>query len=242
MHIYPVGESTDSRTNSNNATKHMEYLHWNEKTIPKESTEKEIASFYNDGYVFTRIGQGVMHQTRSIRIDLSKFELSSENRRILKKTEDIELIGFPMPYGAYDFSIGKLAKDFYGTKFGEGTMSANKIKELMTDAEKSNFNCVFTYKSISTQKIVGYCICYTSNLIHHYSYPFYDLNMSPKDMGLGMMIRAIEFCKKLGHTYFYLGSLQRPTDTYKLQFAGLEWFDGKKWSTDFEEVKKILKQ
>jgi len=75
----------------------------------------------------------------------------------------------------------------------------------------------------------------------HYSYPFYDLATAPKDMGLGMMIMAIQYAKSAGMKYVYLGSLQRPTDTYKLQFAGLEWFDGETWSRDIEKVKKILK-
>ena len=55
-----------------------------------------------------------------------------------------------------------------------------------------------------------------------------------------MMIRAIEWAKQSGKRYVYLGSLQRPSDTYKLQFEGLEWFDGKEWKTDLEEVKKVL--
>jgi arginyl-tRNA--protein-N-Asp/Glu arginylyltransferase len=217
----------------------MNYLSWNETTITDFSPEK-ISEMYEKGYVFTRKGKGVMQQTRSVRIDLKKFELSSENRRILKKTEVIELVGFELPYAAYDFALGKLAKDFYEEKFGEGTLSANKAKELMTDATKSNFNCLFTYKKNGSTNPVGYAICYTSDLIHHYSYPFYDLNAAPKDMGLGMMIRAIQTSKAIGHRYIYLGSLQRPSDTYKLQFEGLEWFDGTKWQTDLESVKKIL--
>lgn len=217
----------------------MEYLHWDEQTITDFSPEK-VSAMYDRGYVFTRKGKGVMQQTRSIRIDLSKFNMSSENRRILKKTTEIEFSGAELPYAEYDFSIGKLAKDFYGDKFGEGTMSANKIKELMTNASNSNFNSLFMYKKSGEPKPIGYTICYTSELIHHYSYPFYDLSAAPKDMGLGMMIRAIEFCKNLGHKYFYLGSLQRPSDTYKLQFEGLEWFDGAKWQTDLESVKKVL--
>jgi len=43
-------------------------------------SEKNIAEMYDHGYVFTRIGKGVMHQTRSVRVDLAKFELTSENR------------------------------------------------------------------------------------------------------------------------------------------------------------------
>ncbi len=215
-----------------------EYLHWKEETL-KNFSEANIARMYADGFVFTRIGKGVIQQTRSARIDISKFSLTSENRRILKKTEGIELKGFQLPMADYDYKIGKLAKDFYDTKFGKGTMSAQKIKEMMTDKEKSNFNCIFTY--ISGGKTIGYAICYTSDLIHHYSFPFYDLAASPKDMGLGMMIRAIELVKGYGHKYFYLGSLQRPGDTYKLQFEGLEWFDGKKWQTDTAALKDILK-
>jgi arginyl-tRNA--protein-N-Asp/Glu arginylyltransferase len=60
-------------------------------------------------------------------------------------------------------------------------------------------------------------------------------------MGLGMMTTAINFAKEQGLKYVYLGSLQRPGDTYKLQFEGLEWFDGKAWQTDLQSVKDILK-
>jgi arginyl-tRNA--protein-N-Asp/Glu arginylyltransferase len=216
----------------------MEYLHWKEEAVTDLSAEN-IAKKYSEGFVFTRLGKGVMQQTRSARIDMSKFNLTSENRRILKKTEGIGLIGFELPHFDYTPAVGKLGKDFYDEKFGKGVMSANKIKEMMTDPAKSNFNCLFTYKS--GDKTIGYTICYTSDLIHHYSYPFYDLDASPKDMGLGMMIRGIEMVKKFGHKYFYLGSLQRPGDTYKLQFEGLEWFDGKGWHTDTMALKEILK-
>ena len=223
----------------------MEYLHWNEQTVT-DFSPANITAMYERGYVFTRKGKGVMQQTRSCRIDLSKFELSSENRRILKKTADITLAGTELPYPAYDFTIGKLAKDFYDTKFAPGIMSAQKIKEMMTDPAKSNFNCLFAYSLAGHAKPIGYCICYTSDLIHHYSFPFYDLALAPKDMGMGMMLRAIEASKELGHTYIYLGSLQRPSDTYKFQFAGFEWFDGgpngtNAWRSDTAALKELLK-
>ena len=58
---------------------------------------------------------------------------------------------------------------------------------------------------------------------------------------MGMMIRAIEHAKESRKKYIYLGSFQRPTDTYKLQFKGLEWFGGEKWSNDLEKLKKIMR-
>jgi arginyl-tRNA--protein-N-Asp/Glu arginylyltransferase len=244
----------------------MNYFHWNSQTIT-DFSEDNISDMYDRGYVFTRIGRGVMHQTRSVRIDLSKFELTSENRRILKKMSTITMNDIALPLADYDFKIGKLAKDFYETKFGPNIMSAVKIKEMLTDTAKSNFNILLAYR-LSSDSIprpqgrtvfsdaseaaggkdllsprgceLGYSICYSNNEMLHYSYPFYDLNVSPKDMGLGMMIIALEYANKTGMKYAYLGSLQRPTDTYKLQFKGLEWFDGKAWSTDENMVREIL--
>ncbi len=257
------------------------YLKWDTKTITVFS-DKNINSLYNTGYVFTRLGRGIMNQTRSLRIDLNKFELSSENRRILKKTDKIKLSAIILPYPEYDWKIGKLAKDFYDTKFGDKTLapnrsktsgsvfSANKIKELLTDQKKSNFNLLLIYNchsgldpESSQAKILnracpvpryrvqddnrkandgalGFAVCHATDEILHYSYPFYNLEKSPKDMGLGMMIRAIIWAKKNGKKFVYLGSASRPSDTYKMQFAGVEWFDQKKWIADIETLKQTL--
>ncbi len=217
----------------------MKYLHTDEKTVDDFSSDF-IGEMYEKGYVFTRINRGVIQQTRSVRIDLSVFSLTSENKRILKKTEGLEIKSIELPFIGYDWSIGKLAKDFYSAKFGDNIMSAQKIKEMLTDADKSNFNTLLSY-SLNSENI-GYTICHTTKDIMHYSYPFYDLDKAPKDCGLGMMIRAIQFAKGSGMKYIYLGSLQRPSDTYKLQFSGIQWFDGKTWSNDIESVKNILKK
>jgi len=210
------------------------YLSWDEKTITDFSNEN-INSLYNEGYVFTRKGKGVMNQTRSLRIALDKFELSSENRRILRKTEDLILKIEDLPYKDYDWKIGKMAKDFYDSKFGKGTFTANKVKELMTS--NHNFNKLFIY---STPPSVGYCITLETEKIIHYSYPFYKLGSELKNVGMGMMLKAIVYAQENNKKYIYLGSTQRPGDKYKLQFTGLEWFDGKRWSSDLEELKKIL--
>jgi arginyl-tRNA--protein-N-Asp/Glu arginylyltransferase len=202
------------------------YLKWNEKTITDFGSEN-INSLYNEGYVFTRIGKGVMHQTRR-----------SENRRILKKIEGLDLNITKLPIQNYHWSIGKMAKDFYESKFGQGTFSANKIKELLTDESKSNFNTLFAY--LLNKEEIGHTICHTTNKLLHYSYPFYQLDKS--GLGMGMMIMAIVAAKENGFEYIYLGSAQRPTDKYKLQFSGLEWFDGKNWSEDLDELKQQLKQ
>lgn len=231
----------------------MNYLSWKEETI-SDFNQKNISDMYGRGFVFTRKGRGVMQQTRSVRIDLVQFELSSENRRILKKISTVAAkeIALPVTPADYHWSLGKMAKDFYEKKFGAGVMSASKIKELLTDGQKSNFNTLISFSHLDgAGSESAYAICYKNSTLLHYSYPFYDLEKMasgeiPKDIGLGMMILAIEHAKTAGLAHIYLGSLQRPSDTYKLQFKGLEWFDGgpggtSTWQRDIEKAKNILK-
>lgn len=218
----------------------------------------ELASdYYNQGYVFTRISKGEMSQTRSLRINLSKFSLNSENRRILRKNEDLTVEFNKLPLENYSWEIHKLGKEFYSTKFGDGTMSAMKIKEMFTDVEKSNMNGVFVYQSkkseVKSQKETsnegqrleasGYCLCYSNNKIIHYAYPFYDLSQINTTLGIGMMTLAINFAKENGYEYIYLGSVADSSSRYKLQFDGLEWWDNDKseWSSDLTKLKDLIK-
>ncbi len=198
-----------------------------------DDSAESICRMYDNGFVFTRLDKGMMHQTRSVRIDLSKFEISSENRRIMRKGEEIMMDKHTIPFMKYDWNIGKLAKDFYDKKAG-GAFSANKIKELITTPH--NFNNLFSFSNL------GFAICYENSHMLHYCYPFYDLEKSVKDMGLIMMTKSIAKAQMEGKKYVYVGSLQRPTDTYKLQFSGIEWFDEKGWSDDIEKVKIILNE
>lgn len=218
----------------------MAYLITAETTITDFSPEN-INDLYNKGFVFTRKGKGVMVETRSLRIDLSKFELSSENRRILNKNTDLDFSFNTLPLANYSWEIHSLGKSFYETKFGDMTMSASKIKEMFTDQLKSNMNSVFSY-SLENKKI-GYCLAYSDEKITHYAYPFYNLDI-PKErsVGMGMMLKAIIYAKEKMKTYVYLGSVADSKALYKLQFAGLEWWNVEKaqWDNDIQKLKDSI--
>jgi arginyl-tRNA--protein-N-Asp/Glu arginylyltransferase len=218
----------------------MAYLNW-DTTQTEDFSAENIARLYDEGYVFTRVGKGIMNKTRSFRVNLSALEMSSENRRIARKNEHLSLSIKSLPLSTPDYSweIGKLAKDFYDAHGAE--FSANKVKELLTDATASNFNTLLVFTDTQTNLAVGYAICYTDARTLHYSYPFYMINPLEPSRGLGMMIRALEYAKAQGLSHAYLGSLQRPSDTYKLQFKGGEWFDGDAWQWDTSPLKEILK-
>ena len=200
-----------------------------------------ITELYSKGYVITRVKKGLFNQTRSLRIDLSKFELNSENRRVLKKNENLDLVLKELPYQNYSWEIHKLGKDFYTIKFGDGTMSASKIKEMFLEPDKSNVNSSFEY--LIENKDIGFCLLYINDSIVHYAYPFYDLSI-PKEnnIGMAMMLKAIVWAKENNKQYIYLGSAVDSKSKYKLQFEGLEWFDEKTqdWNTNLEDLKALI--
>lgn len=204
------------------------YVNFKTENITDFSSEN-IENMYAKGFVMTRLGKGVMNETVSLRIKLIDFELSSENRRILKKNEDITLQtnSIPLSKDEYNWQIHKIGKDFYTQKFGDKTFSAAKIKELLTT--EHSFNFLLKYFHTNLADPVGYCICLKTERIMHYCYPFYDLNFSAthSNLGMGMMLKAVLFAKENSMEYIYLGSFTREQDKYKLQFKGTE-----KWDTD----------
>ncbi|MBX4209111.1 GNAT family N-acetyltransferase [Candidatus Parcubacteria bacterium] len=217
----------------------MAYLNWDTKIVADLSPEN-VERMYDRGYILTRVDKGVMNKTRSFRVKLADFELSSENRRILRKAEHLRFSVETIPYADYSWKIGKLAKDYY-EKFGDKVFTANKVREMLTDDAKSNFNRLFIFRDSRENSVIGFVIAYKGGHIIHYSYPFYVEDPRESSRGLGMMTLAIEWAKELGKEYIYLGSLSRPSDTYKLQFKGGEWFDGETWQTDIAPLKDILK-
>lgn len=88
-------------------------------------------------------------------------------------------------------------------------------------------------------------IGYTATLVHdniiHYAYPFNDQKYYKQNIGMGMMLRAIIWAKENNLDYIYLGTCNTIPALYKLQFKGIEWFDGEGWSGDTHELKKIVR-
>ena len=216
-----------------------QYLAWQTINL-KDFSAAAITEQYNMGFVLVRTRKGEMQQTRSVRIDLSKFTLSSENRRVLNKLPNlnVETIDLPIAVADYSWSIHKLGKDFYKNKFGSKIFSAGKIKQLLIDSNNSSFNLLLKYSE--NGQALGYAIAYHNAEMLHYTYPFYDFQKYSNNYGMGMMLKAILWAKASSKKYIYLGSATEAADKYKLQFSGLSWFDGTLWSDKLEKLKNLL--
>ncbi|BDQ05115.1 MAG: hypothetical protein KatS3mg084_0633 [Candidatus Dojkabacteria bacterium] len=218
----------------------MKYLNFGAQNVDIHDS-KSILDAYNNGFVMTRVSLGHMEKVRSIRVDLSQYNQSSENKRILKKFNHLLFLE-PVPLQEYDWHIHKIGKEFYENKFGKDIFSANKIKEILTT--QFNFNLLLKY--IDSNESDGFCISlqaeYEGTRIIHYAYPFYKLQKANSNFGMFMMTLAVTYFQALGYRYIYLGSCHDQKARYKLQFRGIEWFDEKvnQWKTDLHELKNRL--
>ncbi len=213
------------------------------KEIKFDDTEfdsERIEEYYDQGFKFVRSDSNYMQSSRSIRINLKDFTPSSENRRILRKNAYLKVDNVPLPLQNYDWRVSKLAHDFYLSKFGENYFSVNKVRDLLLG--KFNFNRLLKFTENDNE--VGYSICYASNNILHYCYPFYSLERMNDSLGIGMMTLCILKAKEESLDFVYLGSANTKSDVYKLQFSGLEWWDNDTlaWSNDINSLKKFLSE
>ena len=195
-----------------------------------------INNIYEEGFLASRIKENYYYMSRNLRIDLEKFSLSSENKRILNKTQDLEMRNEVLINFEFNYEISKLATEYFKTKFNKTIITPQKMKWLFTSGFFTN---VLIY-SINNQDI-GYCIAMESDKFLHYAYPFYDEKYIGKNIGMGMILKALEHAKEKGKKYLYLGTVYTKESLYKLQFKGSEWFDGQNWNEDIDLLKEKIK-
>ena len=197
----------------------------------------EVEKIYSNGFLPIRSLQRVYYLSRDIRVDLDEFEISSENRRILKKTENFESDLVPLSEFTYTAEIQKFCKNYAEQKLGKGLFPAAAIKSIFTN---KIFNYVFVFKEVSTQKEVGYAVCFISENLLQYAYAFYDLEYFKDNLGARMILEAVLWANKSNKKYAYLGTCYEESALYKTEFKGVEFFNGFRWSEDLEELKRLV--
>lgn len=212
---------------------HFPYQVW----LLKEETD-EIEKIYENGFLPIRSMPGVYYLSRNLRVNLDKFELSSENRRILKKTENFESDLQPMSEFVYTAEVQKFCKDYADQKLRQGLFPTFAIKKIFTNGI---FNYVFVFKEIATQKPVGYAVCFISGRLLQYAHSFYDLAYLKDNLGARMMLEAVVWAKRSQKKFVYLGTGYEQSAWYKTEFKGIEFFNGFRWSEDLEELKELIK-
>lgn len=176
---------------------------------------------------------------RQVRVDLNLFELSSENRRIARKCENIEYRLVPRSQFEYTKKWRKFCKTYADIKFGKDVMTYDRLDSLFNSKIVSHL-LVFT--DTKTKKDAGIVTLYLENKLAYYYYSFYDLNYYAQNLGMFLMTSATEHFGRSNFDHIYLGTCYSRTALYKTQFKGAEFFNGFRWSNDLKELKYLIER
>jgi hypothetical protein len=161
----------------------------------------------------------------SSRCHLDAFNLSSENRRILKKTE------------LFTFEKIKLSEFKFTPEIQKQIVMW--IKELGWDFPTSSLKTVFTNHIFNYlyiwydefHQICAYSICYFGDSISHIAYVFYNPKYAHNDLPIRLSLQVISDSFDLKLNYCYLGRFNPETKLgyYKRNFPGFQYFTQGAW-------------
>lgn len=180
---------------------------------------------YENGFLPQRNDKSLFYFETSCRSNLENSNLSSENRRILRKTEDFTFEKIPIGNFNYDF---KIQKEIIGWVKNLGwNFPVSSIKTVFTN---HIFNYLYIWKD-NQNKIIAYSLCYFSKNISHIAYVFYHPDYAHGNLPIRLVLQVIIDSQKLGLKYCYLGRFSENSGYYKRNMPGFEYFKDNNWTT-----------
>lgn len=205
----------------------------------KES-RSELPDIYDMGFLpysnNPDLEEEIYYLARSLRVDLSDFRESSENRRVAKKILEMHPDFEVIPIDKFDVNEATFVRfcmDFAEQRFSESISEKRLIYILNNPSVSHIFR--FTLNDVE----VGYVVAIIENGALHYWFAFFSLDYQVYSLGKWMMFSVIEWAAENSLKHVYLGTCYGEKSLYKVRdFKGLRFFDGNQWNDDM----KILKQ
>jgi len=204
--------------------------------VPEEG--ETPADIFDAGFLPSSRHLDRFYLCRQVRVNLAKFKPSSENRRILRKGEGIQIKLLPRDQYDYTSERRQFFKTYADTKFGKDVMTFERLDALFAAPIISHV-LVFT----DAGREIGVATLYLEGTaLAFYYYAFYDPDYQARNLGMFMMTSAVTLFAERGVQYVYLGTCYSQTALYKTQFAGAEFFNGFRWSDNLDELKFIIQR
>lgn len=175
---------------------------------------------------------------RNLRVALAQYIPSSENRRVLRKGSGVQATF--VPRADFPLTPGRRAfcRRYIGQKFGPGGMSDERLDSLFTSPVTTH---VLVFRDATAE--IGYATLYLEHeRMAFYYYAFYALDHANQSLGMLMMTTAVGLLARRGCPHLYLGTCYTEGALYKAQFAGIEFFDGFRWTGNLAELKYLLRR
>lgn len=183
------------------------------------------ASLYAQGYLPQRNRADLWYHDTSSRSNLADFNLSSENRRILKNTQQWLFKLSPIT----DFKLTPEAKKqiINWTRTLGWNFPPSSVKTVF---QNHRFNYLYQWY-LPHQPVTAYALSYQDPSICHIAYVFYDPSLQKSNLPIRLVLQAVIDSHDAGRQYCYLGGFNPQTKYgyYKRTMPGFEYFTGSNW-------------
>lgn len=208
-----------------------------------KETQAELPEIYDKGFLpYTAnlsIEGDIFYLARSLRVDLKRFEDTSENRRVNRLVEPLNVKIELVKKADFDVNspeFSDFCKSYINQRIGDDNMSMERWKYILSREVGSHLLMFST-----EEKFLGFVLAAIEGDIFHYWFAFFDTEyMRTHSLGKWIMWRTIKWAKENGLNYVYLGTAYKPSALYKIRdHKGLEFFDGKGWNQDTKRLKEL---
>ena len=210
-----------------------------------KETQEELPAIYDKGFLpYTGnilLDKNIFYLARSLRIDLDRFEDSSENRRVNRKIADLDIqleVISKSDFDINDSTFVKYCADYAADRFSGNSMPEERLRYVLNSELATHI-----IRFYNTDQTMGYVIACMEGGMLHYWYAFFDTEyMKSHSLGKWMMWRAIRWAKDEGKLqHVYLGTCYGHHSLYKVRdHKGLAFFDGSGWNQDAKLLKRIM--
>jgi len=182
---------------------------------------------YQNGLLPQRNAKNFWYFDSSSRSNISKFDLSSENRRIIAKTTAYKYQLIPLTEFKYTPQIQKTI--YQWIKELDWDFPISSVKTIF---KNHIFNYLYVWRE-GQNNIVAYSICYFSQTISHIAYVFYNPKLSHGNLPIRLSLQAIIDSQQKNLDYCYLGrfNLENKLGYYKRDLPGFEYYNNNHWQT-----------
>lgn len=172
------------------------------------------------------------------RYRLKDFRLSKSQRRLLKKNQSLHRIIRPLRITEGKSNLYRL---YYEKRHNQpNARDVGNVYDYIRYYPASLMElCIFNEK-----KLIAYSIFQVGNDAISSDLAVWDLDEKRNGLGIMTVLLEMEYGRKLGLSYYYLGHYFRknPNYQYKTRFSGLELYDweNERWIDYQDEAAEIL--
>lgn len=175
--------------------------------------------------------------TRSVRIALDAFSDTSRTRYVRRRCG--HLTGTLVERADFRLTdpLRELAVAYFASQRRAPEYRRKRFFEMISSPFATHF---MRFTDETNSQPVGLVPLFLTGNVADYGIPVYDPAYRDISIGNHMMADTLREMRDRERAYVYLGTCYSPGDRYKTRFAGMQFFNGYRWSDDRRELHVLM--